>query len=982
MRPYKFLLFFLLLTTTLFANTQDKRHILVLHSYNASMSWERNIDKAIDKVLSPRKNNYVLHREYMDTKRIFSKQYLQNLKKLYALKYHNIHFDIILASDNNAFDFLRLNRNELFGKNVPVVFCGVNDFKKSDLNAVKHFTGAAELFDAKKTVEVAKKLMPKLKNLYIINDYLITGRAWEKTIKEQLKGSSLNITYAPNLSIKELQNAIGKLPKNSAVLLGVYYKDKNNRYFTYEKIGALLAKKAKQPIFCLLQFNVGNGIVGGSVIGGYYQGKAMAEIAKKILNGTNADTIPVLEKGVTKLIFDYSSMQKYNLDIAKLPQGALILHKPINFYQKHKIVLWISTIIIFVLLFIISLLLLSIKKRKYAEKLLYESQQKIKNLNKKLEREKTEVNILFETLFENVPIPLFYKDVHGIYLGTNKAFDTIYGFEPHSLIGKSVYDIAPAELAIKYEAEDKTLFASPNTMQVYEHLIQNHITKTLHNVIFYKKCYFDAEGNVQGLIGAIMDISDIKKEEKQLEAANEQFSMTLDNIIEGIIIHDTKVCLDANTTALKIYGVKAKEALIGKSLLELVDVKDHAKIQTSMAEDFPEPYEINIVQDDGSLLPTLIKAFKLRTEEKRTIRIVAIVDLSETKQKEHALQLARQKAEKATQAKSQFLANMTHEIRTPMNGILGMLYLLMQDNPKPKQLEYLKKIERSAKGLLYIINDILDYSKIEAGKLTLVEQNFDMHLLVNDVNDIISVIAEDKGIDFIIEYFPNHKDLFLHGDNFRIKQILLNLIGNAVKFTNKGSVKLSISLINDDAICMDISDTGIGISKEAQKSLFDSFTQADGSISREYGGTGLGLSITKQLVHLMSGTITLKSEQGKGSTFSVMLPLHQVNSSDEADKAKPVQHEETLLDRQKESDNSAIVLLPISNEKKTILVQKLRKCAQHHRAMVCKETIAEIFSYNLPTKEKKLFIKLHQMIERREYKLILEMLDEADNSSS
>ena len=978
MRLYKFLFIFLLLTVTLFANTQHKRQILVLHSYNPSMSWERNIDKAIDKVLSPQKNNYVLHREYMDTKRIFSKQYLQNLKKLYSLKYHNIHFDIILASDNNAFDFLRKNRNELFGKNVPVVFCGVNDFKKSDLNAVKHFTGAAELFDAKKTVEVAKKLMPKLKNLYIINDYLITGRAWEKTIKEQLKGSSLNITYAPNLSIKELQNAIAKLPKNSAVLLGVYYKDKNNRYFTYEKIGALLAKKAKQPIFCLLQFNVGNGIVGGSVIGGYYQGQAMAEIAKKILNGQNADTIPILEKGVTKLIFDYPSMQRYNLDIAELPQGTLILHKPISFYQKHKIVLWISAAIIFLLLFIIFLLLLSIKKRKYAEKLLYESQQKIKNLNKKLEREKTEVNILFETLFENVPIPLFYKDVHGIYLGTNKAFDTIYGFEPHSLIGKSVYDIAPAELAIKYEAEDKALFAAPNTMQVYEHLIQNHITKALHNVIFYKKCYFDADGNVQGLIGAIMDISDIKKEEKRLEEANEQFSMTLDNIIEGIIIHDTRVCIDANKTALNIYGVKDKETLIGKSLLEFVDVKDHAKIQTSMAEDFPEPYEVNIVKDNGSLLPALIKPFKLKTEEKSTIRIVSIIDLSEIKQKEHALQVARQKAEKATQAKSQFLANMTHEIRTPMNGILGMLYLLMQDNPKPKQLEYLKKIERSAKGLLYIINDILDYSKIEAGKLTLVEQNFDMHLLVNDVNDIISVIAEDKGIDFIIEYFPNHKDLFVYGDNFRIKQILLNLIGNAAKFTNKGYVKLSIRLINDNTIGFDINDTGIGISEEAQKSLFDSFTQADGSISREYGGTGLGLSITKQLVNLMGGTITLKSELGKGSTFSIRLPLHQVNSSDEADKAEPVQHEQT----QREPDNSNVALLPISDEKKTVLVQKLRKCAQHHRAMVCKETIAEIFSYNLPTKEKNLFIKLHQMIERREYKLILEMLDEADNSSS
>jgi len=368
-------------------NNKPHKNILVLHSYNKSMSWVTNIDKAIDDILQPNKNNYILHREYMDTKRIFTKEYLQNLKTLYKNKYKNIKFDLILASDNNAFYFLRKNRNELFG-DVPVSFCGVNFFQDSDLKGYINYTGAAEIFNAKKTVDMALRLNPNIKNIYVVNDYLTTGKAWTKTIKEQLKDIDKNIIYMKNSSIEELKAKLKSLDsKDSMVLLGVYFKDKNGKYFTYEKIGKIISQSSNAPVFCLLKFNIGNGVVGGSVIGGYFQGAAMSKIGKKILDGVLVKNIPVQKDGATKFIFDYNALKKYDMDIDKIPKDAIILNKPISYFQEHKVVIVISFIIIITLIFIITILLINIDKRKKLQILLEQSKKEIETINKNLESE-------------------------------------------------------------------------------------------------------------------------------------------------------------------------------------------------------------------------------------------------------------------------------------------------------------------------------------------------------------------------------------------------------------------------------------------------------------------------------------------------------------------------------------------------------------------------------------------------------------------
>ena len=274
-------------------------------------------------------------------------------------------------------------------------------------------------------------------------------------------------------------------------------------------------------------------------------------------------------------------------------------------------------------------------------------------------------------------------------------------------------------------------------------------------------------------------------------------------------------------------------------------------------------------------------------EEKAAELVIANKELvfqNEEKEKRAAeLVVARDAAEAGNRAKTIFLANMSHELRTPMNGVMGMINVVLRRATDPKQLDLLNKCKDAALRMVNIINDIIDFSKAEADRLPLEEKNFSLSQMIDDAIAMQDITAEAKGLNLTCEIPATFPDQ-LSGDAFRLRQILLNLLGNACKFSDQGTITVRVNAVEQDGgsvlVRIEVEDQGIGISPEQQAMLFQAFTQVDGSMTRKYGGSGLGLIICKRLANLMGGDVGMVSQEGRGSTFWATVRLKPVKASE------------------------------------------------------------------------------------------------------
>nr|WP_320118455.1 ABC transporter substrate binding protein [uncultured Marinifilum sp.] len=373
----------LLLFTGLSAYSAKNKNILVLVSYHNGLSWTDSLVNSIkNEFLS--NNDYTVFIEYMDTKRYFSESHLSDLKNHYKKKFHNTKFDVIISTDNNAYNFLKDNRNDIFGP-VPVLFSGLN----SIIDPPKGYSGVFENFSFCATLSLINKFHPNYSKIVVVSDYSTTGKTLLDALNKDIKQMSEPLRYdiiRPK-SIEDLKNKMSKLDSNSVVLYLVYNRDINGNYCTYESGFKQAKPYCKVPIYCVWDFYIDRGAIGGSLITGRIHGKQVSDMAKKVLSGTSVDDIPPL-KAEYKYIFDYKEMSRFGIKKRDLPKNSKILNIPYSFVRENKEIVVLTITVLVLLTVIIIVLMINMHLRKLRAQKEKAHLTEIKASNKKLAKAK------------------------------------------------------------------------------------------------------------------------------------------------------------------------------------------------------------------------------------------------------------------------------------------------------------------------------------------------------------------------------------------------------------------------------------------------------------------------------------------------------------------------------------------------------------------------------------------------------------------
>ena len=519
---------------------------------------------------------------------------------------------------------------------------------------------------------------------------------------------------------------------------------------------------------------------------------------------------------------------------------------------------------------------------------------------------------LLRTVIDENPNVILLKDWSGRFLLGNRALAELYGTTPDQLVGHDDGAFNPNREQVAFFLENVQGIMSRFETEVVFEESTDATTGEVHYFKSIKKPLRDADGNLQILVIA-NDITDVRKAQLRAESSEKQLNYVLQATGEGIWDWDlTTGAVHHNARWADILGLDSTQlcgtvdefsALLHPDDLDVV----MGAVDACLAGLKPYRSEHRMVRPDGEVIWVLDRGDVVeRNPDGTPCRMVgSISDITQPKLAEQqllderkrtevlneeltqTLQLVREMAKEATdasRAKSEFLANMSHEIRTPLNGILGMTQLMLDTPLSAEQQGFAKAVEVSGESLLAIVNDILDFSKIEAGKLELENIDFDLKQLLDELAGLVGLRAREKKLA-LHQYLNTDVPTRLHGAHQRLRQVLLNLVANAVKFTHRGSVTVQVSLVPETGLglCLrfEVQDTGIGIAPEHLGGLFQPFRQVDGSDTRQYGGTGLGLSISKRLVTLMSGHIGVTSSPNQGSTFWFEVPLQLAQQDDQ-----------------------------------------------------------------------------------------------------
>jgi PAS domain S-box-containing protein len=487
----KILLLFFLIFTSFSHATEKNKEVLLLHSYHKGYKWSDDISKAIEDKFASHENIELTTR-YMDTKRVLDPTYINKLAELYKEQLSSRNFDLIIVSDNNAFEFI-IKYHEYLFKGIPVLFCGINNFDEAllDENNIKEYTsGVVEQVDLENNFRLIHSLHPNMENLIIINDKSKTGYAIKRDLRAIIKKykNKFNIEYIDQLDMETLKDRVKGLKKEDVLLFVLLFKDRTGKNFTYKEGLKQIKSISKNPIYGLWDFYLNYGIVGGLVTSATAQGDSVANMALQVLNGKPIKEIPILEKSPNRYIFDYKELNKFDITLEDIVDNYELINEPNSIYREHTKFVVISIVIIFVLSIMVVAMRANIQRRKKLED----------ELSNQLKFEKV--------LLDTIPNAIYYKNKDGKFIGCNLAFAKLLNISKKEVIGKTAFDFFPKEIASKNVQIDAKILREQitDTSEIALHFSNLEMKYFILN----KAAYENMNGEIGGIVCIMDDITE------------------------------------------------------------------------------------------------------------------------------------------------------------------------------------------------------------------------------------------------------------------------------------------------------------------------------------------------------------------------------------------------------------------------------------------------------------------------------------------
>ncbi len=612
-----------------------KQKVLVLHSYH-NAGWTRTIQEGMESVFDKSGIAVEMCVEYMDTMRHPPKDSFAYLEDLYRKKYGHISFDVILLSDDNALDFILPRRDKLFPK-VPIVFCGINDFREEQLHGQSGITGVNEDIDIKGTIELASRIMPNIKKFLVISDRTPTGLANRRKFEQALSGYSGKapvFELLDDLTTVDLQKHLGRLSHDSAVLLFTFKRDKDGRLFTQPEYVKLVVGSSNVPVFSFWETDLPYGVMGGVMVSGVKQGEQSAEYAIRILKGEPASSLPFIMKSPNVPILDYPQLRKFNIPKEVIPAEVSIRNEPITFYYRYKTTIWLTSFFIISLVFVNIILLINIARRKRTEEALRESEDK------------------YRSLFENSMDAVLLTAPDGIILAANPGACRIFGRTEEEIcrIGRAgLLDLKDPRLEVALEERERAgRFRGELTFIRKD---GSSFAGEISTVIFR-----DRESNPKTSM-IIRDMTEHKQAEEELQASKAQLSNALEmanlghweyDVASDLFTFNDQFYKIFRTTVEQIGGYTMHSAEYARRFVHPDDMQvveqEIRKAIEATDPHFNRQIEHRMLYADGKVGYITVRFFIVKDNHGRTVKTYGVnQDITERKRAEDALRESEEK---------------------------------------------------------------------------------------------------------------------------------------------------------------------------------------------------------------------------------------------------------------------------------------------------------------------------------------------------